>query len=57
MATTLQDLRNTFYNLLREEEDTSAYPLTLVDLLLNTSQQSICMGNVVNPLTKEQLKK
>jgi hypothetical protein len=57
MATTLQDLRNIFYSILREEEDTSAYPLTLVDLLLNTSQQSICMGNVVNPLTKEQLKK
>ncbi len=57
MATTLQDLRNIFYAILREEEDTSAYPLTLVDLLLNTSQQSICMGNVVNPLTKEQLKK
>lgn len=57
MATTLQDLRNIFYAILREEEDTSAYPLTLVDLLLNTAQQSICMGNVVNPLTKEQLKK
>ncbi len=57
MAITLQDLRNTFYAILREQEDTSAYPLTLVDLLLNTAQQSICMGNVVNPLTKEQLKK
>lgn len=57
MAVTLQDLRNTFYNLIREEEDTSAYPLTLVDLLLNASQQRICMWNIVNPLTKEQLKK
>jgi hypothetical protein len=57
MATTLQDLRDIFYSILREEEDTSAYPLVLVDLLLNTAQQSICMGNVVNPLSKEQLKK
>jgi hypothetical protein len=57
MATTLQDLRNIAYAILREEEDTSAYPLVLMDLLLNTAQQSICMGNVVNPLSKEQLKK
>lgn len=57
MATTLQDLRNTFYNILREDEDSSAYPLTLTDLLLNSAQQRICMGNIVNPLTKEQLKK
>lgn len=57
MATTLQNLRNIFYSILREEEDTSAYPLVLVDLLLNAAQQRICMGNIVNPLTKEQLKK
>jgi hypothetical protein len=57
MATTLQDLRNIAYSILREEENTSAYPLVLMDLLLNTAQQSICFGNVVNPLTKEQLKK
>jgi hypothetical protein len=57
MATTLQNLRDIFYSILREEENTSAYPLVLADLLLNTAQQSICFGNVVNPLTKEQLKK
>jgi hypothetical protein len=42
MATTLQNLRDTFYDILREEQDVSAYPLSLVDLLLNAAQQKIC---------------
>lgn len=57
MATTLQNLRDIFYGILRENEDASAYPLVLADLFLNASQQKICLWNVVNPLTKEQLKK
>jgi hypothetical protein len=54
---TLQDLRDIFYAILREEEDTSAYPLILVDMLLNTAQKKICAGRVVNPLTKEEVGK
>lgn len=57
MATTLQNLRDTFYDILREYEDVSAYPLTLVDLLLNASQQRICFWRVINPLTKEEARK
>lgn len=57
MSTTLQNLRDVFYDLLREEEDVNAYPLTLVDLLLNAAQQKICFGVVVNPLTKEVVNK
>lgn len=58
---TLQDLRNTFYDILREKQDdgggTSAYPLTLCDLLLNAAQQKIIAGRVINPLTKEEVRK
>lgn len=57
MATTLTNLRDTFYDILREEQDTSAYPLDFVDLLLNTAQQKICYWRVVNPLTKEEARK
>ena len=57
MATTLQNLRDTFYDILREEQDVSAYPLSLVDLLLNAAQQKICFWRVVNPLTKEEVRK
>lgn len=57
MATTLQQLRNVVYDILREEQDSSAYPYSLVDLLINSSQQRICMGRVINPLTKEETRK
>ena len=57
MAVTLQDLRDVFYDILREEEDVSAYPLTLVDIFLNSAQQKICFWRVVNPLTKEEARK
>jgi len=42
MTVTLQDLRNTVYSILREDEDSNAYPLTLVDLAINVAQQDIC---------------
>jgi len=58
MATaTLQDLRDIFYSILREEEDVSAYPLVFVDQLLNSAQLRIAAGLVVNPLTKESVVK
>jgi hypothetical protein len=42
MSKTLSDLRGKCYNILREEEDSSAYPYSLVDDLVNTAQQKIC---------------
>ena len=48
--TTLQNLRDIGYALLREEEDVNAYPLVLMDMMLNSSQNRICNGKVVNPL-------
>lgn len=56
--TTLQDFRNTFYDILREtEQDSSAYPLTLVDLLINAAEQKILTWRVINPITKEEARK
>lgn len=57
MAVTLADYRKQFYDILREEQNTSAYPLTFVDQLINASEQRICSGRVVNPLTKEEVRK
>lgn len=57
MATTLQDLRDIFYSILREEENSSAYALNIVDLFLNSAQQRICLWTVINPLTKEAVRK
>ena len=37
MAITLADLRTKCYNILREEENNSAYPYALVDDLINES--------------------
>ncbi len=56
---TLQDLRNIFYAILKETEDTSAYPLVLADSLLNSAQVKICGGNVtdLNTANKAKLEK
>jgi len=51
MATTLSQLRDTVYSIIREEQsDSSAYPVSLVDLFINSAQQRICTGMVMNPL-------
>lgn len=39
---TLQDARDLFYSILKEDEDTSAYPLVLADALMNNIEQDIC---------------
>jgi len=57
MAVTLQNLRDAVYDILREDEDAWAYPLTFVDQLLNSSQQRICNGRVVNPLNGQEVRK
>ena len=57
MAVTQQDLVDIFYDILREDEDVTAYPLTLTKLLLDAAQLSYCSGNIENPLTKETARK
>jgi hypothetical protein len=42
MATTLGELRTKCYEILREEENNSAYPYSLVDDLLNGAMQAVC---------------
>ena len=53
----LQDLRDIWYAILREEEDTTAYPLVLMDMLLNSAQNRICNGTVVNPMNWQAVRK
>lgn len=53
MAVTLQNLRDIVYAIIRTDEDTSAYPLVLVDSFINQAQKKIFRGKVINPLTKE----
>jgi len=57
MATTLSQLRSQVYELMREEEDTSAYSYDLVDQMINSAQLRICTGACINPLTKEMVAK
>ena len=54
---TLQDLRDIGYAILREEEDTTAYPLVLMDMLINSAQNRICNGTVVNPMNGQAVRK
>lgn len=55
MAVTLQNLRDIFYWILRENENTSAYPLVLADSFINLAQKKICRGKVVNPLKNDEV--
>lgn len=58
MSVTQQNLVDIFYDILREEEqDTSAYPLTLVQLLLDAAQQDLCAWRVINPITRDEARK
>jgi len=57
MAVTLSDLRTQCYELLREDENSSAYSYTLVDQMLNSAQLRIATGACINPLTKEMVAK
>ena len=57
MSVTLTNLRTQVYDLLREEQNSNAYPYTLVDQMINIAQQEICTGQVVNPINKQSIKK
>jgi len=40
---------------LREtEQDSTAYPLSLVDLLINAAEKKILDGRVINPMTGQE---
>ncbi|RTL03989.1 hypothetical protein EKK58_11585 [Candidatus Dependentiae bacterium] len=54
---TLATLETLAYNILREEQDSSAYPLTFVDTLLNSAQSRICRGTVINPMNGQAVRK
>jgi len=45
---TLQTTRDLYYSILKEQQDSSAYPLVLADSLINTAQRNICSGNIVD---------
>lgn len=53
MAVTLQNLRDIVYAIIRTDEDTTAYPLVLLDSFINKSEKKIFRGKVINPLTNE----
>ena len=57
MATTLQQLRDISYAIIRTDEDTTAYPLVLLDSFLNLAQKKIFKGRVVNPLNQTNVVK
>ena len=50
MAVTLQQLTDIQYDILREEENVSAYPLVFMQQLANTAQLRICSGTLKNPI-------
>ena len=54
---TLENLREIWYSILREEQNTSAYPLVLMDMLLNSAQNRICNGTVINPMNGQAVRK
>jgi len=56
---TLEDNRNMYYALLKEEANSSAYPYVLADALFNSAQQNICSWIVTDLRTQqlEQLEK
>lgn len=56
---TLQWSRDIFYSILKEVENSSAYPIILVDSLINSTQRNICAWNLVDLTTggKQQIEK
>lgn len=58
MATaTLQNLTDIGYDILREEEDVSAYPLAFMQQLMNTASLRIANWNLKNPFTGTSVQK
>jgi hypothetical protein len=58
MATkTLQDVYNIAYAIIKQPENCTAYPTTLMKSFINKAQNDICYGNVHNLSTNERLEK
>lgn len=54
---TLQDFRDIGYAILREDEWVQAYPTVLMDMMLNSAQNRICNGTVINPMNWQAIRK
>lgn len=55
---TLEDVRDTQYDILREDQDdTSAYPPALMDSFTNLAQKKFCRGRIIHPITWEEARK
>lgn len=57
MSTTLQQIRNIAYGILKTNENATAYPPLLMDAFINKAQNDICIGNLKNLKTLETLSK
>lgn len=57
MSTTLLQLRTTCYNILKTDENSTAYPSSLMDTFINKAQRDICYWTVVDLKTKEVLRR
>ena len=57
MSTSLSTLRTQVYDILREKEDSSSYPYTLVDSLINSAQLRICSGLIRNTFNNTAITK
>lgn len=54
---TLWELQTQFYDILREEQDNTAYPITFANELLNSSQERICAGTVIDVRTNQAIER
>lgn len=57
MSTSLAIIEQTVLDILREENFSSSYPKTLIDLFANSAQQDILAGRLIHPITKEEAQK
>jgi hypothetical protein len=57
MVYTLQDARNIAYGIIKQDENSSAYPPSLMDVFIRKAQNDICFGNVTNLQTLEKIAK
>jgi len=58
MSVSLQTLKDVVFSIIREQEsDVSSYDPDLVTLMINSAQQNICSGRVVDPLSWQEVRK
>lgn len=56
-TTTLQNLRDQVYNVLKANQWDSAYPLFLIDSFINIAIKKICDGTLIDPVTQKRINK